>query len=252
MDIQGIFFDLGGTLRILRKEPEHQYNAMCKIAELVGTDMDPKQFHKLIDQRYDKYRDWAIDTNREAPEAELWTRWLAPEYPAERIAANAPELTYQYRQAKGKRYVIDGGVEVIDTLYKRGYTLGIISNLIGCHEIQDWLKEDGLEHYFKTVVLSSVTCIRKPDPAIYLQAVEEANVPPALCACVGDNYARDIIGAKSAGFGLNVGIDYPDNPSREIITDENRPDIIISDIRQLLDIFPKAPSVCLEAGTAKK
>ena len=46
-------------------------------------------------------------------------------------------------------------MEVIKGLHKRGYKLGIISNLIGENEVPDWLEEDGLDSYFDTVILSS-------------------------------------------------------------------------------------------------
>ncbi|HBR01429.1 MAG TPA: hypothetical protein DD738_02330, partial [Ruminiclostridium sp.] len=212
----------------------------------VGTDADPIEFHKLLDQRYEEYRKWALLTMREAPEAELWTRWLTPEYPKERIAANASELTYQYRQAKGVRKVVEGGYDVIKELYRRGYTLGIISNLIGCHEVQDWLEEDELTPYFKSVVLSSVTGLRKPDPAIYLMASREAGVEPEKCACVGDNISRDIVGGKLAGYGLNIAVSYPDKPLKKTFSDENRPDAVVEKLIELLDIFPQAPYANLE------
>ncbi|PJH76160.1 MAG: hypothetical protein CO064_02745, partial [Anaerolineae bacterium CG_4_9_14_0_8_um_filter_58_9] len=66
----------------------------------------------------------------EAPEAELWTRWMTPEFPAERIIPHAVELSFQFRQSKGRRVLVDGGKEVVVELHRRGYILGIISNLI--------------------------------------------------------------------------------------------------------------------------
>ena len=79
-DIRAIFFDLGGTFRIVKKDREYAYAAKKRIAELVGTDMEPEAFHKLIDSRYDVYRNWALKFMCEAPEPVLWTRWLVPEF----------------------------------------------------------------------------------------------------------------------------------------------------------------------------
>jgi HAD superfamily hydrolase (TIGR01662 family) len=242
-EIKAVLFDLGGTLRIVHKDPEHIRAAEEKIAALCGTDMEPTAFHKLLDSRYDKYRDWALATAKEATEIELWTKWLVPELPLNRIVPAAPELTYQFRQAKGKRLLVEGGLEVIQGLDAAGYTLGIISNLIGTHEIQDWLRDDGLEHYFKTLQLSSVLCIRKPDPKIYQLAVEELGIPAENCAYIGDQLDRDILGAKAAGFGLTIAIMSKEELAKTTFSEENKADMVIHSFADLLKIFPAAPVV---------
>ena len=186
-NIEAIFLDLGNTLRILIKDQEHMAQARQKIVELVGTDEDPAAFVAKLDERYKVYRKWAFENLREAPESEMWTRWLAPDFPAERIAPLGAELTYQFRQSMGRRVVVNDGREVVEELQRRGYHLGIISNLIGTREIPEWLEAENFAPYFKTVVLSSVLGIRKPAPAIYLEAARRVGVEPARCAYVGDN-----------------------------------------------------------------
>lgn len=237
-NIEAIFIDLGNTLRILVKDPEHMARARQKIVEMVGTDEDPVAFIAKLDERYKIYRKWAFENLREAPESEMWTRWLTPEFPTDLIAPLGPELTYQYRQSMGRRVVVDEGREVVDELERRGYILGIISNLIGTREIPEWLEAEKFAPYFKTVVLSSVLGIRKPDPAIYLEAARRARVEPARCAYVGDNINRDVTGARAAGFGMVVIMIAPENLIEAKITDANRPDLIIPEFRNLLDVFP--------------
>src|SRR5512141_452007 len=120
-NIQAIFLDLGNTLRILLKDVKHQAAARQKIVDLVGTDEDPETFCEKLNVRYKTYRKWAFENLTEAPETELWTRWLTPEFPAERIAPLGAELTYQFRQSMGRRVVVDRGREVIEELQRRGY-----------------------------------------------------------------------------------------------------------------------------------
>jgi putative hydrolase of the HAD superfamily len=237
-DIHAIFIDLGNTLRVLLKDEAHMAHARREIVRLVGTSEDPVAFCQKLDDRYKIYRKWAFENLKEAPEAELWTRWMVPEFPPEKIAPLGSELTYLYRQSMGRRVVVDGGREVVNELQKRGYTLGIISNLIGTREIPDWLLAEGFAPYFKSVVLSSVLGIRKPDPAIYLEAAHRAGVEPGNCAYVGDNLKRDVTGTRAAGFGMLVIMLSPKELADAIITDDNRPDVIINEFRQLLDIFP--------------
>lgn len=236
-DIQAIFIDLGNTLRVLLKDEDHMAQARQKIGRLVGTQEDPVVFCKKLDERYKLYRKWAFENLKEAPEADLWTRWMLPEYSPEKIAPLGAELTFQYRQSMGRRVVVDGGREVLDELLRRGYVLGIISNLIGTREIPEWLATENYASYFKSVALSSVLGIRKPDPAIYLEAARRAGVEPGKCAYVGDNLKRDVTGTRAAGFGVLVIMISPSALAEATITDENRPDVIIHEFRQLLDVF---------------
>lgn len=244
-NIKGIFIDLGSTFRIVHKDKAYQEYAKRKIAELCGTDMDPEAFHALIERRYDDYRKWALSTCREAPEPYMWTRWLTPEFPQELIEANAVKLTYYLRQAKGKRLVVEGGVEVVKELCARGYTMGIISDLIGTVEVDEWLDADGLRPYFKTVMQSSVTLIRKPDPVIFWAACGEADLLPGQCAFVGDNIERDIGGARRARYGMAINLLTPEKHAAAKFTPETTPDIVIHDFRELLSIFPQCPEVDL-------
>ncbi len=236
-DIEAIFLDLGNTLRILLKDEAHQAHARREIARLAGAAADPDAFCAEIDRRYKVYRKWATEHWIEASEAELWTRWLLPEFPAERIAPLATELTFQYRQSMGRRVVQEDGPAVIKELHRRGYTLGIISNVITSREIPDWLAADGLTPYFKSVVMSSVCGKRKPDPAIYHEAAQRAGVAPSRCVYVGDNFARDVVGTRNAGFGMIIII--PDAEDRDaVVPAEQQPDRIIHTLSELLDLFP--------------
>lgn len=235
--IRAIFLDVGNTLRFLVKDPEHQEKARREIARLAGVDADPEVFCAEIDARYKEYRKWAFEEMREAPEEELWTRWLLPDLPAERIRAAAHDLTYQYRQASGRRIVPPDARSTILELNRRGYVMGIISNLITTREIPDWLAEEGLTTYFKSVMLSSVFGYRKPHPAIYEEATRRAGVEAACCAYVGDNPDRDVEGTRAAGFGMVI-LMLNEEARQKPLSDATRPDLIISRLSDLLNHFP--------------
>ena len=236
--IDTIFIDLGDTLRVIRKDPAYSHAAKARICELLGTDADPEKFYaEVIEPRYALYRDWALTYYCEAPVKALWTRWLAYDFPRDRVEASADEMTWAYRKTKGERVVTDGGIETVKALYARGYTLGIVSDLVGTEEVDDWLDRDGLRPYFKTVQQSSLCLIRKPHPAIYYYALKECGSKPENTCYVGDNLNRDIIGAKAAGLGMTVAVQYPDKKP-QAVTDANRPDHFITHFSQLLDLFP--------------
>ncbi|MBE5808975.1 MAG: HAD family hydrolase [Clostridiales bacterium] len=235
MTIRGVFFDLGGTLRICDPAPEHQAKARARMAELAGA-ADAEAFLRQTDERYEPYREWALREMREADDLSLWRDWLLPEMPVDRLRPIAHELTYQYRQVKGLRRVVEGGLQVLHALKGRGYRLGIISNLIGEVEIGEWLERDGLRDMFDAVILSSLTGIRKPDPRMYLMGCEALGLPSEACANVADNLKRDFTGAKAAGIGANVLFISPEKLATKTITDENRPDFIVHSFTDILDL----------------
>jgi putative hydrolase of the HAD superfamily len=245
-NIEAIFLDLGNTLRILVKDEAHMAQARRNITALVGTNEDPNTFCAKLEARYKTYRKWAFANMIEAPEVDLWTRWLATEFPAGRIAPQAVELTYQFRQSMGRRVVVPGGKDVIVTLHQRGYILGIISNVITSREIPDWMEADGLAPYFKSVVLSSVFGRRKPDPAIYHEAARLAGVEPARCVYVGDNPKRDVAGTRRAGFGMIILTMAPEKLKAEPVSVDDQPDLIIHEFSELLDVFPPRKELVLQ------
>ena len=235
---KAVFFDLGGTLRIALLDEPYMRHARRKMAEIAGTDMPFEDFYQMVEDRYEPYRKWALGENKESGDEELWCKWLLPDYDQARIRQICHELSFQYRQSKGRRVVVDGGLEVIKGLHERGYKLGIISNLIGENEVPDWLEEDGLAEYFDTVILSSVCGLRKPCSEIYNVACRDIGVAPEDCVSVADNVKRDITGAKEAGIGCNIIFRSPEKKHAVEFTEANRPDAVISGFREILDLLP--------------
>ena len=235
---KAVFFDLGGTLRIALLEEPYMKHARRKMAEIAGSPVPYEEFYQIIEERYEPYRKWALGENKESGDEELWCKWLLPDYDQARIKQVCHELSFQYRQCKGRRVVVDGGVEVIKGLHERGYRLGIISNLIGENEVPDWLEEDGLDKYFDSVILSSVCHMRKPCGEIYQLCAKEMGVDLADCVSVADNIKRDIPGAKKAGVGCNIIFSSPEKKHPVEFTEETRPDAVIQDFREILDLLP--------------
>lgn len=235
--ITTLMIDLGDTLRVIRKDEAYSRAARQTIMDLLGETGDPDEFYRrVIEPRYDLYRQWALTYYCEAPEKVLWTRWLAYDYPREKVEAGAGALTWAYRKSKGERVVTEGGIETLRALKARGYKLAIVSDLVGVNEVDDWLDRDGIRDLFCTVQQSSVTLIRKPHPAIYYYALEACGSRPEEACYVGDNLDRDIVGAKAAGLGMTVAVAYP-GKKPQAVTDANRPDHFITHFSQLLDLF---------------
>ena len=237
-NINAIVFDLGGTLRIALKDQDWMKEGRVHMAELAGTDLPFEDFYAMVEERYEKYREWALRENKESNDEELWCKWLLFDYPRERIMQNRYKLSYEYRQSKGRRVVADHGVEVLQELHKRGYRLAIISNLIGETEVYDWLGADGLTEIFDSVILSSVCGVRKPDPEIYRICSRDLGISCGEMASIADNQGRDISGAREAGVTCCVLYDSPEKKHPVDLSGENPPDFVVRDFRELLDVFP--------------
>ena len=234
----GLFFDLGGTLLLEIKDEPYQEKAKKELYDLIQPESEPDAFYEMIRERFAIYKSWSVHTEREVPDDLLWGLFLLPERESSWIHGHSHEMTYLFRRTKGRRETVPGGAEVVRLLKERGYRPGIISNLIGeDYEVRKWLKTEGMEDLFETLVISSVCGRRKPGGEIYRIACGGLNLPPARCASIADNPDTDIPGARKAGIGMNVLYHSPEGKHDVPITDFNRPDYEIRDFRELLLIF---------------
>ncbi len=240
-DIRVIFLDHGNTLRVVVRDEAFATRARQGIMELVGSQENEVSLFAKLDERWQAYRKWSITDMVEATEKELWTKHLLPDYPCEKIAPLAGRLTRLWRDKDGRRIPPADVKPVIQELDRRGYILGILANTITETEIPDWLEQDQLAGYFKTVVLSSKLGIKKPNPEIYWEAARRVEVDPAYCAYVGDNPKRDVVGTRLAGFGMIILLLSPEKLAKEPPVGDNVPDYIIQSCSELLDIFPPRP-----------
>ena len=237
-DIEAIFLDIGNTLRIVVGDEAFQADAKRQLMTLVETHETPKEFFTGLESRWTEYRKQSKRTLVEASEKELWTRWLLPNYPAEKIGPLAGKLTRLWRDRDGRRIPRADAKSTIIELSQRGYLLGIIANTITETEIPDWMASDGVTEYFKSVVLSSKVGYRKPNPEIYWEAARRIGVEPAKCAYVGDNPIRDVEGTRLAGYGMMIIFLEPATLAKEPQNSDLKPDYTIRETRELLDIFP--------------
>ena len=237
-NIEAIFLDVGNTLRIVIKDDAFMADARQQLAKLTGTQVSPDAFVELLEARYMILRKRAKEKLIEASEKEMWTKWMLPDYPIEKIAPLSGKLTRLWRDCDGRRVPRGDVKETVIELNKRGYLLGIIANTITETEIPDYLEVYGLTEYFKTVVLSSKLGIRKPNPEIYWEAARRIGVEPAKCVYVGDNPVRDVEGTQAAGYGMMILFMEPATLAKEPPTKDVKPDITIKAMKDLLDIFP--------------
>lgn len=237
-NIDAIFLDVGNTLRIVIKDPEFSQAAKQQMLDLLDVKESPEVFFDKLNLRWKAHRKRCKETLVEASEKDLWMVHMLPDYPREKVEPITGKLTRLWRDKDGRRVPRSDVKDTIIELHRRGYQLGIIANTITETEIPDWMEEDQVTGYFKTVILSSKVALRKPNPEIYWLAAREIGVEPAKCAYVGDNPVRDVEGTQAAGYGMMILINEPDTLKKEPPTGEFTPDFKIDSISELLEIFP--------------
>ncbi len=238
-NIEAVFLDVGNTLRVVVEDEEFQAESKRQLVELTGAQMSPDDFFDLMEERYKVLRKRAKGQLIEASEKEMWTEWMLPDFPTEKIAPLSSKLTRLWRDCDGRRVARPDVKDTVIELHRRGYVLGIIANTITETEIPDWIVEDGLTGYFKAVVLSSKVGFRKPLPDIYWEASRRIGVPPERCVYVGDNPVRDVEGARKAGYGMMIVLYEAATFKKEPQSGEYSADYTIQTLSELLDIFPE-------------
>lgn len=131
------------------------------------------------------------------------------------------------------RYVLDvlkSTRPVVETLSKK-YKLVLVSNFYG--NINTILEDFKLISYFDSIIESSVVGVRKPDPAIYQLGVDAMGYKAESVLVVGDSFSKDVVPAKAVG--CQVAWLKGEGWGGEVI-DETLPDVIITDLPQLLEL----------------
>ena len=235
-DIEAILFDMGGTLRRRVPDETWQRHSRERLLAMLGKPDASAGFVDELTRRYKSYIRWAQEHTLALPEAEIWTQWMTPELPRERIEPQAIELMLIWRDRTGPAVLKPDAMEVIAELSRRGYRLGVISNTTSTVELARYLQECGLNKYFEVIVLSSVSGRCKPSPEIFWEATRAMRLDPARCAYLGNKILNDIVGSRQAGFALAMLIESLDMPQVAQGPVEE-PDAVIHELRELLDIF---------------
>ena len=211
--INTVLFDMGGTLEdIYIDETSKQESAQGVLRILrahgLGLDLDIPAAIRLLAEGWDRYAAYRGPTNRELKPEEIWGNYVLTETGLDFDAVRpfAEELAHMWEVTHYHRRLRPHVKEMLEGLKGLGMKLGVISNTAALYQVFRTLEEYGIRDYFQDVTLSSVTGYRKPDPNIFLVALNQVRSTPEQCAYVGDTYSRDVIGPQKLGFGATFHI----------------------------------------------
>jgi putative hydrolase of the HAD superfamily len=130
---------------------------------------------------------------------EFFTFWLKYVDASEQnLPAMLKLIHEQHHRTHLWNYLEPTARETFEWLRSRGFRMGIVSNADG--KVARMMKHLQLDHFFECIIDSQIVGVEKPDPAIFKLALDAVQLAPEACIYVGDNYDRDVIGARRAGL----------------------------------------------------
>lgn len=220
MGIRAVFFDLGGTLLVMRRD-----RIFRRVLMEEGHEMSLERIHSSyldVEPRWLSIYGKKAMTPEQTDEAyrDLDEKVFATLYPHESqseairvsrlVRKRWPEL-----QKEIPLTLYPDAEPALAKLREQGYSLGLISNAPA--DTGSVVEALGLTKYLGVVVISGVVGYSKPHPEIFKIALKEAGVGPTEAVHVGDLYEADVVGARNAGMkgllidrdGSGLGLDCP-------------------------------------------
>ena len=220
MKTRAVFFDLGGTLLVMRRDRIfrrvlQEKGRLASLEEIhsayvraepswlnfygarVLNASETEEAYRVLDQRVFE----ALYPEESGAEALRISRLVRKRWPE--LETEIPLALYPDVEPTLAKLVGDG------------YLLGLISNAPA--DTLKAVRALGLTKYLQTVVISGVVGYSKPNPEIFRIALREAGVEAAEAVHVGDLYEADVVGARNAGVegvlidrdGSQPGADCP-------------------------------------------
>lgn len=186
MTTKAVFFDALGTLVELEPPCVH-------LAAALGLQAGDERLADSMRAEMTYYREHAHEAvdpaalaKLRADCATLLSRELGRAVPVETMMASIRFRAYP------------DAASALAVLRRRGLALVCVSNWD--YALPDVLAGCGLAEALDGVVTSAGARARKPDPAIFVAALELAGCGPAEALHVGDSFAEDVQGARAAGI----------------------------------------------------
>lgn len=204
MKTKAVFFDLGGTLLIMRRD-----RIFRNVLAEEGLEVSLQRVHSA----YLRAESWWLSTygsQKMTPEQtteayrELDAKVFGDIFPKETLD-EAARVSIRVRQRWPEMEkdvpleLYPDSVPLLEKLSNDGFVMALVSN--APPDTGRAVDALGLSHYLKTVVISGVVGFSKPHPEIFRIALRRSGVEPGETIHIGDLYESDVVGARSAGIG---------------------------------------------------
>ncbi len=197
LDVTDIFFDLDHTLWDFDKNSGLAFERVFKKHQIAIKINDFLKVYEPINLEY-----WRLFRNEKVGKQELRRGRLNDtfkEFNMEFSIQIIDDMADSYiDELPVDNHLFAGTFEILNYLSKK-YTLHIITN--GFEEVQyKKIKNSRIKKYFKTITTSEEIGVKKPNPVIFIRALEKANALIEKSIMIGDSFEADILGAENVGL----------------------------------------------------
>ena len=242
LEIEAITFDFWNTL--VWEGPgqlvEGRLRAWAGLLEEAGLPVESGRLAAAHDAAFAEYQA-AWKANRQYVVADATARMLAF------LQLDAPEnlrdaLTRSFGEAGAATdlHLADGVEACLRELRADGLSLGIVCDigLTPSPTLLGLLDRWGLLEHFGAWAFSDEVGVYKPEPEIFLVALDGLRAPPARAAHVGDRFRTDVAGARGLGM---VSVRYTgvyDDPEPGM----EEADVVVVHLSELPAVFRRTSS----------
>lgn len=198
--VRAVFFDWTGTLA--HSEPERD-EVVHGAARELGIELPLEGLLRGIYAADDGMPSGSPARWHEGQEEKAFIRWwaiLLAEVGAEMSRDEMLKMTRRLKKlSEGLSWALyDDALPTLRRLRQLGLVLGLITSL--GNEVKHVCTKLGIGPYLDFVVTSSEVGSDKPGAPIFLAALERARATAAETVYVGDQYGKDVLGARKVGI----------------------------------------------------
>lgn len=201
MKKKAVFFDLYGTLINIRTDESDMstYEALSRYLSYHFVFIQPDLLKKTY---FEMVRQHKIQSMEPFPEVDVYKIFfdIMHTFGKKKYSQNAVvDIAMLFRSLTIRNFgAFEGIYDVLEEICRK-YKTALISDA-------QWVFTEpememlGINHFFKYRILSSRYGFKKPDKRLFNIAMKQLGVKPEDSFYIGDNPAKDLVGAKMSGM----------------------------------------------------
>lgn len=235
--VQGVIFDLGGTL--IRRTVWHERQCCGAVAAFARRVLGYPYPAALAEQLHALRKDGERHTNHdliERPAVQtIRSAFHAAGLPVDETTLQDAERVL-FAVDVGQSRLYPGAEDVLTSLRQQGLRVALLSNITSHQAAVDILRTNVIESYFDPILTSALLGRVKPHPSAFLSVVEQWQCAPEDVVMIGDTIATDIAGASAVRMrSILVEVE----PRIETLSWNQHPVILarITDLREIPNVL---------------
>ena len=207
--LRHVFLDFGGTLA---RERRGRHEFYAEAAREAGLSVAPERMRLLMADAHASLPARIGDAWRydDAWFRAFMDRIFCGDLGLDRAAlpALATELFERFSDPHTFR-LYPGAIELLEALERARLGVAILSNWSSA--LPKLVLRLGLAPYVRTIVVSALEGVEKPDPEFFARALARAGARPSVTLHAGDRLDQDCLGARTAGIGA-ILVQHSESP----------------------------------------